>query len=275
MNRKIWGLSLTLATAMLAVVPAHAATIDLFDWAFNIDSTIYRSPGDYLPPDPGQLPPSINVSGFSFSNGQGSGSALGTVAVTLDAPGNHFVGSFFDYEIDEAINGFSNEIGAAQGSPAAGQSWEIDEPGYGVPGTSYTGDIFDNFLNSRPCPGSCPPDSSSFLDNMVFESGGQSLATIKGQNPVADDVAMAQGWIFTLPTDQSAVISFSISETMPSTGFYLSQTDPDPNSNITLYFQSALTVQTQPPPGTIPVPATSLLIGIGLLGLAVRRGSRR
>jgi len=196
---------LLLLGAGMGVSPAPAATFDLFDWAYNVDGTTTSQPA--ISPGPNNL---------------------GTFTYSLSGVGSHTFIAFFDYEIDELINTYFNEYGTAVGAPAAGQSWEIDEPGYAF------GDIYDNFL-------------AATLDN----SNGVP-------SPAADDVSMALGWTFDLgnPLDL-AVITMVLSDTAPASGFYLRQTDPESGADI--YFSSRLEVS------AVPVPGAVYLLGSGLV----------
>ncbi len=211
------GLALSFGT------PAFAAVINLFDWAFHLDAANY--------PSGSVLPPAINGAGFDFSTG------LGTITITISGAGSHNIAAFFDHEIDEAINTFFNEYGVVTGAPAAGQSWEIDEPGYTF------GDIYANVL-------------AGALDN---------TNSIPAGSP--DDVSMALGWNFVLAAGETASLTFRLTPTAPQGGFYLTQHDPD--SNASIYFSSSLFIRGG---GTAPEPASLALVGAALAALAgVRR----
>ena len=213
-------LALVSVMGLVPSAPVAAATIDLQEYKLNIDGAI-QSAG-----------PAINLSAFDISTG------LGTVAVTITDAGTHYVGLFVDHEIDEATNTFYNEYGASSGSPPAGLSWEIDEPGYSF------GNIYEHF-------------KSSALDN----ANG-----VPSTDP--DDVSMALAWSFVLaPGDPGAEIQFLLSGTAPPSGFYLRQTDPDGGA---VYYSSTLQV--------VPIPAALVLFGSGFaalggIGLRARRRS--
>lgn len=221
-------LILILVAAMAIAVSASSAQAvpSLFEWVFNIDSTI----SDSLAGDP--FPGSVNAAGFNATTG------LGTLTVTIGSTGVHSVIAFLDHEIDQTLNGFSNEFGAVIGAPAAGLSWEIDEPGF------VFGDIYANVL-------------AGALDNTNGVPAGSP-----------DDVSMALGWNFALAAGETAVINLLASLTAPVGGFYLAQTDPD--SNQTVYYSTGLTVTGGEVP--LPVPGTLVLTLTGLAGLISARG---
>lgn len=217
-----------------SISSVNAAMINLVDWSLNTDELITYA-GD-------PVPSYVNDNGFDFMSG------LGTLSVTISGVGAHSVFGFFDHDIDVSTNSFFNEVGDAFGSPNSGQSWEIDEPGYGsfpanvgTGGLVYWGDIFNNFITSS-------------LDNMIFFDAidGQSLLS-------ADDVSMAMGWDFILDVGETALINFIISDTEIPSGFYLAHTDPQ--SNQTIYFSSNLNLQSSIQ--TVPEPGTAVLLTLG------------
>lgn len=219
-NKLLLSAFLMLLACVLLTTPTEAG-ISLYDWAMNIDGTTSENFGG----DP--FPPEADVSLFDDSIG------LGTITVTINGPGSHYVGLFVDHEIDEPTNTFFNEYGDVIGTPEAGQSWEIDEPGY------IFGDIYTNIL-------------ADTLDNTNTVPAG-----------FEDDVSMAILWDFYLSAGTYAEINFFLNDTAPLSGFYLVHTDPD--SVESYYYSSDITV--------IPDPSAFLLssIGLGLFGWLKRR----
>ncbi len=181
---------LAAAASLLFASSANAVSISLFDVGVNKD---------------GDQPAPANVRYALDSSG------LGSVSVIVKGKGSHFVLGYFDYEIGDL---FFDELGAANGAPDAGESWEIDEPGF------VFGNIYNNF-------------QGGFLD----DSNG-----IEG---VLEDVAMALGRSFDVVYGGIQVTFFSSLE-QPRVPFYLSQTDDE--TGATIYLWSTTRV---PEPGSL------------------------
>lgn len=228
------------ALALAATLTSSKAIsiIDLFEFALNIDGTVqYGVQGDPLP--------SGSTGSFDTTTG------LGTLTVTIGSgnSGSHYIGLYVDHEIDQLTNTYFNETGSSTGTPAVGQSWEIDEPGFLL---DFPGDIYDNFLVSA-------------LDNQIF-----SVVPLT----TAEDVSMAIGWDLSLASWQSATVSFTLSESVPNGGFFLTQTDPDSGGSV--YFSSGVTIAGTPP-GTVPDGGSTLALLLcacgGLVGLRTMRNT--
>jgi hypothetical protein len=158
------------------------------------------------------LPSGVDISEFD------PGTGLGSLTINVRSVGVHAVGLFVDHDIAAPTNTFFNEFAARVGTPVPGQTWEIDEPGY------QSGNLFTNFVSGR-------------LDN-------SNTVPSTARN----DVAMALGWNFTLSPNQRGLVRMIVGETVPSTGFYLVQSDPD--SQRSIYFSSTLEISsgdTEPP----------------------------
>lgn len=206
------------ATVWMSSLVALAGNVSLVEFASQVDGAVSSS-----------IP-----SGSSFNPSTG----LGSLLLTFSGPGTHSGLLYVDHELSEADNGFENELGSTSGSPASGQSWETDEPGF----SSQPGDIFDNFL-------------AGTLDGAVGKSS-------------PDDVAMALGWEFILQPGELARLTFLLSTDRPSGGFYLRQHDPDSGDDV--YFTSSLSIRpTGVPDSDAGVPLMAL--GAIVLSALVRR----
>lgn len=207
-----------------ASLPMYGVNISLFESAGNVNGTVTTP---------------IDQASWDEDTG------LGTILVQVTGAGAHNVAVFLDHEIEEANNTFFNEFGSTSGSLAAGQSWEIDEPG------NVLGDIYDNFL-------------AGALDN-------SNAVTVN--NP--DDVSMALAWAFNLAAGETGYLSFLVSQIAPTSGFYLIHTDPDSNDSI--YFSSILRIGNDPgTPGGLPDGGSTLaLLLCAFAGLAGWRSVRK
>jgi hypothetical protein len=157
---------LLVISALLFVFPSFsAASVTLFDWAFNVNGVAYQlGSGDSMP-----------------TTGALNGSGLGTLTWATNAAGAHNFIAFFDHEIAEATNTFFNSYGVVNGAPAVIpglQSYEIDEPGY------VFGNIYGNVLagaldNTNAVPKGSPEDVSMALGwNFNLNPGDTALITL-------------------------------------------------------------------------------------------------
>jgi hypothetical protein len=178
------------AASLLFASSANAVSISLFEVGVNKD-------GDQ--PAPANVKYALDESG------------LGSVSVIVKGKGSHFVLGYFDYEIGDL---FFDELGATNGAPGAGESWEIDEPGFTF------GNIYLNFQGGA-------------LDNSNGIAG------------VLEDVAMALGRSFDVVYGGMRVTFYS-SLDRPDAPFFLSQTDDE--TGATIYLWSS---QQVPEPGSL------------------------
>lgn len=242
---------LTCATAVLIMAASNApqaGQIDPFESCVNVNGAIYDV-GVGCALSDGAAPGNVTDSIETETNASDEG--LGSVVITLAEVGDFFVGMFVDWEIDEALNTFFNEDFGSGGALGAGQSFEVDEPGFGL---AYAGDIFFNFLDGAL--------DGAFLQDLVLGEAGNA----------PEDISLALGWDFSLADGETAVVSFLLSETQPSSGFWLSQSDA--NSEFRFFFSSTLEIRgdEEPEPVPVPEPGTLFLLGAALVGgLFVRR----
>lgn len=232
----------------------------LQDWEFNVNGT------DYFPSGGATLGsvPGLNSGAFNATTGQG------TLTLTFNpgSPGSYYVGAFFFVPVGTP---FYNEYGVVNGSPASGQTWQIDVPEYDLVSANHgTGTIIDNLaagaLNDT---NSVPGTTTNYLNSCGANGGGAVTGSCN------DFVSLATGFNFTLATNQEEIITFDLSSTGPG-GFSVEDVHPVDGSNATAsdIFLSGSAVEMAagtppppPPPGT-PEPATCSLTVLAVTFLA-------
>ena len=245
---------------LLLASAATASTTDLlYDNIFNVNGTITE--GSFAIAG-------LDSSAFNTLTGEG----ILTFTYFPGVAGSYSFTSWFDNDLS-APN--YNEYGAVSGTPASGQNWEIGDPSAyynsGLPpgGLGPGVDIADNAaLNALSNTNTLPGNTDNFLADCTG-------LTCNG------DASMAMGFNFTLAANQEEVITLSLMETAPTSGFFLQQIHPvdgcDVNgqncanpAQLNLYFQGSAVTQTVGNPGT-PEPSTWILVFSSIAGLALWR----
>ncbi|HEX3685326.1 MAG TPA: hypothetical protein VHU83_22525 [Bryobacteraceae bacterium] len=210
------------ATLLALCLPLSASTVGLADWCFNLDGNWNSLAG------------ACNGGGNIF----GPGSTFDT---TLE-PGTNNLGSakfwlgvgqyavaYMDYDLDFQTYGSFQDFGATPGALPPGLTWEMADPN--------TSNIFNDFA------------SNSLTDtNSVGIAGGPP-------NPCCD-VAWAIG--LRNPLAIPVTVTFTVSGTAPSTGFYLQQKNLDVGDSI--YLSETFT--------PVPEPSAAALLLFALAALA-------
>ncbi|MGH0030757.1 MAG: PEP-CTERM sorting domain-containing protein [Myxococcota bacterium] len=260
-------LTSTLALFCIALAPASARSITLTPFGagglggtlngqslqfgadgsvFELDAFLHAGAGPAL--SLGSLPPGgpLDIAFGASLSADGSDLLLTYELTNNDvAPiaGLSFL-SFVDAEIAEPTTSFFNEVATVVGAQAAGQGFEIDEPGY------VFGDIVTNI-------------------------GAGALDGTNAVGPGApDDVSMALSFsIGSLDPGDLARIQIQLSEDGDGLGpLLLVQSDPlAPGTTLTYSGQSRIVRASAP----IPEPGSAVLFVTGAALLLRRRGGRR
>ena len=223
-----------LALGFIGFVALPAARADsLQSVLFNFDGSQFNSAAY-------STAPGVNVGGFDSTTG------LGTITITVTAPGAHQYDVFFDNNL---VLPLFNEFGTNVGTPASGQTWEIgDSLVSSIYGDVQAGGALSN-TNMHP----------GQTDNFL---GGCDVTV----DPTCNgDASMAMGFQFTVPATEQAVITLNFSGTAPG-GFYLQQTHPGDATNsapLNLFFDGNVAIGAAGPP-PVPEPSSLLLMGTGL-----------
>jgi hypothetical protein len=252
---------------ILGLAPAMFA--DVTDYMLNINGTTYCPSFSAASCD--------SYGGFAAAGAGGTldttfgGTGLGTVTLTYNpGPGSYDVTLWLFEQL--AIPGF-NEYGAANGTPASNESWQIDVPDYDYNGSD------PNFGGLPSGAGSIVGNTagSSLADtNYVAGNNSQYSLSCSGDPTCNDFTSLALGFSFTLGADQKEVLSFDVTTAAPS-GFSLEQIHPVDGSNSAetdYYFTGAANTESTVT-GPVPEPGSILLLATvaGLLFAVFRSRS--
>jgi hypothetical protein len=146
-----------------------------------------------------------------------------------------------DYDIDNSTLGAFSDVGATVGTASATQSYELDDPNTSNIFSDFAGSALTNTNNvgSAQCDPNFPPE---YCD--VAWGLGESLNV----NPLLYS---------------GATVTFTVSTSAPTSGFYLEQTNGITGDTIFLSDTVSLTPLSGPPP--IPEPS-SLILFATLIG---------
>ena len=238
---------LLIAAVLLVTPAAFGGTYSLNDWCFYVNSLdVNRSCNNGSGVD--NFNPPVDPGTFDYYHLNDNQNTLGTAVITV-GPGSYNVFAIFNYDLGG--DGGTNEFARVFGNLAIGQVYAVGSSG------STTGGLYSQF-------------AAGTLDNQNY------VPTCAGNS--CPDVSVSLGYTnLVVPQGQNAQVTYSVSDTTPSSGFYIQQAQN--GSGSTLNYSSAVTL-TQAGGGfnaaielSAPEPGTVLLIGggIALMFLGLRR----
>lgn len=247
---------LLMALLALAATFASADSIN-GGTSVNVNGVLYQ---DYF--GGGSTPvsaiPGMNTAAWNPATG------LGTFTYTDTGTGARYFDVFINLDLGAA---FWNQYGATHGSLASGETYQIDTPDFDCD-ANRCGNIIQNtnanaLDNTNHVPGQ--------MDNFFFDCGADGGGAVNAA--CNNDVALALGFAYNIPVGDQAILTFTLSQTAPSSGFYLSQTKPADGDNDpeTVYFSGSVLLQ---PATTVPEPSTLVLAGSAVI-VALSRRRRR
>jgi hypothetical protein len=253
---------------VLGTAPAMFA--DITDYLYNLNGTSSC-------PASSTVGTCSNYGGFAAVPGLSSsldtsdgGTGLGSLTLTFNpGAGSYNVGLWLFEQLQQP--GW-NEYGSFGGTPVAGQSWQVDVPDY-------------DYNSSDPNFGFLPAGAGTIVantqagtlsnTNYVVGNNSEYVLSCTGDPTCNDYVSMAMAFGFTLTAGQEEVVTFNVSASAPTGGFYLEQIHPADGANTTEtdYFLTG-SAAAQPVGTTVPEPGSGMLVG-ALVALVLSPFGRR
>lgn len=220
-----------------------AGTTSLADWCVNLNgdiNTACNGAGAGGASGNGN----INLSGFDSTLEPGT-NTLGTVTITLGVGNNQFADFYADYDLDFATFGSFQDLASISGTLPAGASYEADDPN--------VSNIFSDFA------------ANSLSD-------ANNVGNFSASPTPCCDVSFALGFSgINVAAGGSGSVVFNITDAVPTSGFYITQTNGQVGDSI--YLQGIVTV-TNPVTGSTPEPSTFVL-GLMAAGAMLYSAKRR
>jgi hypothetical protein len=260
---------------VLGMAPAMFA--DVVDYMLNVNGTTYCPSGTGAT--------CSSTAGLAAAGATGTldtsfgGTGLGTVNLTFNpgSAGTYNVDLWLFEELVPA-SGYDEYGASGGGSPALGESWQIDVPDY-----NYNATTDPNFGGLLSGAGSIIANTASHsLSNTNYVPGTtDSFLNLCTSSPNCNDyTSTALGEHFTLASGFEELLSFSVSTTKPTSGFYLEQIDPGITGTTAAYYYTATATEVSVCTSNCnPVPEPNSFVpllgfvGVLVLWLAVRRRS--
>ncbi|MGA9070115.1 MAG: hypothetical protein WB424_07665 [Terracidiphilus sp.] len=224
-------------------LPASASTAYLADWCFNQNGVnVEKGICNQFPEVSNSI---LNASTFDTTLEPASNN-LGSISFQV-APGQ-YVAAYMDYDLGYSVYNVYSDFGTVLGTSPANVSYELDNPD----ASNIFNDFATNALNNQ--------------NNVAHPSGPPTYCC---------DVS----WALSVKNDSSTtdLVTFTVSDIAPASGFYLEQTNVTPNQSIgaSIYLSESSTPVV---PDNSPVPENStgclLLTGVAALALGIF-GARR
>lgn len=185
--------------------------------------------------------PALNLSAFDTTIGL---NILGTAIITLSSGSNQYVGFYADYDLDYADYLSYNDNAFITNALDLNQTDSIGDPNnYDLSSLPSHYTLFDMFANNS-------------LDD------SNTAGTPNSGSPQCCDIALAMAYSnINVDPGYLAMITFTVSSTAPSSGFYITQASND-NTVAPIYLSGNVEfASSAPEPSTFLLGAGSLALG--------------